>query len=106
AVEPDARPFGLGNSLHTLVGARDDGDYYRAYGVELTGRRLAGSMLRVDWRLYAERQSPVSANTDFSLLGLIDDDVRFRDDFAADGADLFGGRLSLRLARGLDPTGF
>lgn len=106
AVEPDARPFGLGNSLHALIGARDDGDYYRAYGVELTGRRLAGRTLRVDWRLYAEHQSPASAHTDFSLLGLIDDDVRFRDDFAADEADLFGGRLSLRLARGLDPTGF
>ena len=70
-----------------------------------TGRR-GGSTLRVDWRLYAERQSPASAHTDFSLLGLIDDDVRFRDDFIADEADLFGGHLSLRLARGLDPTGF
>lgn len=106
AVEPDARPFGLGNSFDALVFGRDDGDYYRAWGGELTGSRAAAGALRVDWRLFAERQSPAASNTSFSLRGLVDESVAFREAFAADEADLVGGRLALRLARGLDPTGF
>lgn len=106
AVDPAASPFSIGNSLDALLLGRDDGDYYRAWGVELTGRRVAPGPLDFDWRIFAEHQSPAPVGTDFSVRGALDDDVRFRDGFPADPADLAGGRITLRVARGLDPAGF
>lgn len=106
AVDPSTRPLSIGNSIDALLLGRDEGDYMRTLGIELTGRHAASGALDYEWRLYAERQSAAPAETDFSLLGLVDEDVVFRGDFPVVEADQLGGRLTLRLSRGLDPAGF
>lgn len=106
AVDERARPFSIGNSLDALVLGRDNGDYYRALGIELIGRGPIAGSLDYDWRLFVERQSAARAETDFSLRGLVDDDLRFRADLPVQDAELAGGEARLRLTRGLDPEGF
>lgn len=106
AVDPRVRPFSIGNSLDALVRGRDDGDYFRSYGIELLGRSAETGAVRYDWRLYVEHQSPAPAQTDFNLRRLFDDGFRFRDDLPVDDADLVGARLALGVDRGLDPAGF
>src|SRR5690606_18261062 len=48
AVDPAVLPFSLTNSLGALLWGRDDGDYYRALGVELAGGPAPGGMARLD----------------------------------------------------------
>jgi hypothetical protein len=105
AVDPAMRPFGLSNSLGALLWGRDEGDYLRVLGVELTGGPAAGAATRLDWRVYAERQSPVEQRTWTSLRRLWSKSDPFRPNIPADTADLLGATLDLRLARGLDPVG-
>lgn len=106
AADDASRPFTLGNSLSALLYGRDDGDYYRAYGLELSGTRPGAPALAGSWRLYAERQRPAEAMTDFSLRRLFDGNATFRPNLRADGADQVGLSLALRAHRGLDPVGF
>ncbi|HEX6941248.1 MAG TPA: hypothetical protein VF158_17765 [Longimicrobiales bacterium] len=106
AVDADVRPFSIGNSLDALIRGDDDGDYFRSFGVELQGRRAAAGAVHYDWRLFVEHQSAAPAETGFSLRRFVDDDFRFRGDLPVDEADLVGGRLAVRVSRGLDPTGF
>ncbi|MFW6078036.1 MAG: hypothetical protein ACODAE_00335, partial [Gemmatimonadota bacterium] len=97
--------LGLGNSFFAAAFGLDDGDYYRALGVELAP---ASSSLpaSVDGRLFAERQAAVSANTDASLRRVFDEAHRFRPNFAAAPADQLGFELRLRHDRGLAPHGW
>ncbi|HWV58652.1 MAG TPA: BamA/TamA family outer membrane protein [Longimicrobiales bacterium] len=100
---PATRALGTGNSLMALVFGRDDGEYFRARGVEIT--RTAGSRLaaRVDWRAYYERQSPVAKETDFSFRRWGNDGFAFRDNIAAERADQAGIAMTLRGQHGLNP---
>src|SRR5690606_25439891 len=66
AVGPAPASTGLGSSLSALLFGRDDGDYYRAWGAELT-RSPAGGRDGLGWRLYGEIQRAAEKNTDFSL---------------------------------------
>lgn len=105
ALEPAVRPFGLANSLQALLWGRDDGDYFRALGVDLRGGPAPGPALRLDWRVFAERHTPVENRTWTSLRRLWSREDPFRPNLQADTAELLGATLDLRLARGLDPVG-
>lgn len=102
----DVRALGVGNSLAALLFGVDDGEYYRALGLELSGEpRPSFASTTVSWRLFAERQSDARVETDFSARHLIDDAHHFRPNLAANDADLVGAVLRLDTDRGLDPLG-
>ncbi|MGH7477081.1 MAG: hypothetical protein ACRELD_12380 [Longimicrobiales bacterium] len=98
--------LGLGNSLSALLFGNDEGDYYRATGVELVGlpRPMLGE--RFQWRLFAEHHTPVRAHTDFSLRHALDSSRGFRPNLLAVRADQVGIAARLRVDRGLDATGW
>ncbi|HEY3279129.1 MAG TPA: BamA/TamA family outer membrane protein [Gemmatimonadales bacterium] len=103
AVDPAARSLGFGNSLAALLLGRDDGDYYRATGVELTGAPSVTTTQRFGWRVYAERQRRAAKRTDFSLAHTIDGDDVFRPNIIADSADQLGAAIVFHAQRGFDP---
>ena len=96
-------PFSLGSSLGALLLGRDEHEYFRGEGVEVILRPGDARAQWYDVRLFAERQSAVAKNTDFSVAQVIDDDRVFRDNFTADAADQLGATVRLRTSRGLDP---
>lgn len=95
AADPAARPLAIGNSLNALLFGRDDGDYFRALGVELTGAPPRSERPWVEWRLFAERQRPVDAEADFSVRDWVDASS-FRPNIRADRADQVGASAILR----------
>ena len=103
AVDPTARSLGIGNSLNALILGRDDGDYFRGTGAELTSAPPVTLPQRFTLRLYAEQQRPVVKETEASLPHLFNKDHLFRDNIAADSADQIGGALTFRTQRGIDP---
>jgi hypothetical protein len=90
-------PLGLGNSLNALLFGRDEGFYYRAAGVELSG--VNGP---AEWRLFAERQRTARVETQLSLAHAING-LRFRENVIATRADLAGASVRLPFSLGLDP---
>lgn len=104
AVGPASAPFGIGSSLSALLFGRDDGDYYRSWGVEL-GREPAGSLDGLTWRLFGELQRPAEKKTDFSLAGSLGD-RSFRPNIEAEEAEQVGLEVRIRGSRGSDPTGW
>lgn len=99
AANPDTRPFGPVNSAAGLLLQRDDGEYFRTTGVELTGTNTTTGWL--GWRLYAERQREAATETDFSLPHLFDGTSSFRPNITADRADQVGGAITLRGTRAI-----
>ena len=95
AANPAERPLSLGNSLGALLWGRDNGDYFRATGVELRGAPPRAERAWMEWRLFAEHQGPVATETSVSLRG-IGGDWAFRPNIAADRADQAGLALVLR----------
>jgi hypothetical protein len=95
AANPAERPLGLGNSLGALLWGRDNGDYFRATGVELRGAPPRSERAWLEWRLFGEHQGPVGVATDFSLRG-IGSDFAFRPNLVADRADQAGLAVTLR----------
>jgi hypothetical protein len=102
-VAPETKPFGIGNSLIALLVGRDDGDYFRALGAELTAEPTPSRAPWFAWRLYVERQRAVAKETDVSLRRLLWPSHRFRGNVTADPADEVGAALTLRGQRGADP---
>ena len=96
AVDPNARSLGIGNSLTSLLFGRDDGDYFRATGIELTGAPGPTGGSWYAWRVFAERQDSVKKETDASLPHLFDAGRGFRPTIVAARADQLGGSLTLR----------
>ena len=94
AANPDTKPFGLINSVWGVLAQRDDGDYFRTLGVELTGQNSETGWW--SWRVFAERQKAASVETDFSLPHVFNSDRRFRSNIMADRADEYGASLTLR----------
>jgi len=103
AVDPTARSLSIGNSLGALLLGRDDGDYFRATGAELTIAPAVTLPQRVAVRLYAERQRRALKRTDFSFPHALHDDHVFRPNILADSADQLGASLTLRTQQGIDP---
>jgi hypothetical protein len=104
AVDPTARSLGIGNSLNALVLGRDDGDYFRATGLDMTVRPAVTLTQNFAVRLYAERQRVAIKRTDFSIPNLINDINVFRPNITADSADQVGAVLTFRAQRGIDPA--
>ena len=101
---PSTNPLGFMNSANALLFARDDGAYYRTAGAELTLDPATTVPQSYSWRLYAEHQSGVSKQTDVSLPHLVSNGQVFGPNIAARTADEVGAALTLRGARGSDPT--
>ena len=94
AVNPDTKPFGVVNSVWGVLAQRDDGDYFRSLGVELTGENSETGWW--SWRVFAERQKLATVETSFSLPHVFNGDRRFRPNVVADTANQFGASLTLR----------
>jgi hypothetical protein len=103
AVDPAARSLGIGNSLNALLLGRDDGDYFRGTGAELTIAPPVTLPQRFAVRVYAEQQRARQKVTDFSIPNLFNNDHLFRDNIIADSADQLGAALTFRTQRGIDP---
>jgi len=99
AADPGTRPLGVGNSLASLLLGRDDGEYFRASGVELRAAPAATLAQNVELRLYGERQRAVSKETDFSLPHAFDRDHRFRPNITARAAEQLGVAMTVRGSR-------
>lgn len=99
AANPDTRPLGPLNSFFSLVAQRDDGEYYRTLGVELTAQNTNAGWISA--RVYFQRERPAEVETNASLPRLFNDNNVFRPNIAADSADQFGGSLTLRGTRAL-----
>jgi Omp85 superfamily domain len=106
AANPDTRPFGFGNSLNALLIGRDDGEYFRAWGIEFEAAPPRSSAQWYKLRLYGEHQKVAFASTDFSLRHALNSDHVFGPTIHAARADQFGAALSLATWHGLDPVGF
>ena len=104
AVDPTAHSLGIGNSLGSLLLGRDDGDYFRAGGVELTIVPPVTLPQGFAVRLYAERQRVALKRTNFSLPHALHGDHVFRSNITADSADQLGASVTLRAQRGIDPA--
>jgi hemolysin secretion/activation protein ShlB/FhaC/HecB len=93
-VNPDTKPFGVVNSVWGVLAQRDDGDYFRSLGVELTAENSETGWW--SWRVFAEHQKAATVETSFSLPHVFDGARHFRPNVAADTADQFGASLTLR----------
>ena len=98
-------PLGVGASVDALLFGRDDGFYYRSWGAELTRASQRGSSSQLGQRIFVERQSGASVNTQFSLANAIND-THFLDNIAADKATIVGYEASFRGSYGDDPSGW
>jgi hypothetical protein len=97
-----ADPFSFGSSLSALLFGRDEGYYYRALGVELSGARndsTAGT-----WRLFAEHDSDAKKKTDFSLAKTFGGGG-FAENIDATRGNIVGIALERHGSHGLDPHG-
>ena len=103
AADPATRTLGLGNSLGSLLLGRDDGEYFRAAGVELTVVPAVTEAQRFSLRVFAEQQRGARKRTDFSVPHAFNRDHVFRPNIAADSADQLGAALTFRTQRGVDP---
>lgn len=102
AVGPGQGMMGLGSSLTALLFGRDDADYYRAWGVEVS-REPARSEDGLSWRAFAELQRSAEKHTDFSFANALGE-AEFRPNIEADRAEQVGVRVALAGSRGADPT--
>src|SRR5947199_34973 len=103
AAASSSRCLAIGNSLGALILGRDDGDYFRATGAEVTVVPAVTLARRFSIRLYAERQRRAFKRTDFSLPHAFDQQDLFRPNVMADSADQLGAVLAFRAQRGMDP---
>lgn len=106
AFDPFVRPFTPGSSLSALLFGSDDADYYRTLGIELRAQPGGSVSNWYSARIFAQRESAARKETDFSLRHLVDSGHEFRENLPAEKLNAYGGELSLRFARGLDPEGF
>ena len=104
ATDPRGRYLGFGNSVHAFLFGRDDGEYYRATGMDFTWRPPEGARESFEFRAYAERQaSVVSSEINFALVHAFDGVWAFRPNVDADEAEEVGAELRLSPWWGGDP---
>jgi hypothetical protein len=102
AANPSTRPFGPVNSAMALFAGRDDGEYYRARGIELTAEDTDAA--RWSFRAWHQREREALVETDASLPGVFDGDPVFRSNIVAERATQSGASLTLRTARPVSRT--
>ncbi|MEO7363587.1 MAG: hypothetical protein ABI120_24865 [Gemmatimonadaceae bacterium] len=97
----------LGPSLPALLYTRDEGFYYRNYGVEF-GERREQRRGALEWRLFVERQYSAGdsdvVNT-FSIGGLFGD-RKFRPNIQSERSSFTGLAATWQQAYGSNPMGF
>jgi len=101
AADTTTRPFGLVNSVNALFFGKDDGEYFRALGIELHGQPAVTQTQTYGWRLYVERQRPLDRETNFSLRNALNKEHLFRPNIVADSADELGATFVVRGTRPL-----
>jgi hypothetical protein len=96
------RPLSFSSSFSALMFGRDEGFYYRASGIELSGGRDAsfGGGTRVEWRLFGERQRNAAVKTNFTLNG-----ADMPANLTARRGNFGGFGAHVSNAYGLDPRG-
>lgn len=99
--EPESRALSLGGSLNALLFGRDEADYFRASGAEITSEPAREGRWSYSWRLFGEHQHPVSRTTQFTLARAWDDEP-FRGVRPAERADQAGASLGLSRTFGGD----
>jgi len=102
--DPKGRYLDFGNSVHAFLFGRDDGEYFRATGVELTWRAPVGARESKEFRVYAERHESVESQAAFSLFHSFDT-WDFRPNLAADAVEEVGAELRLSPWWGGDALG-
>ncbi|HVT39781.1 MAG TPA: hypothetical protein VHE78_12090, partial [Gemmatimonadaceae bacterium] len=96
-------PLGFGASLASLLYARDEGAYDRAWGAELAGTHPHLGTL--SWRLFAEQQWSADVHSRWTVFGG-GNDSRFLSNPHAQQARELGLALRVHSSAGLDPEGF
>jgi hemolysin activation/secretion protein len=91
---PDTRPFGPINSAFSFLAQRDDGEYYRTLGAELTAQNTNSGW--VSARVYFQQERLAEVETNASLPHFFDNSNTFRPNIVADSATQLGGSLTLR----------
>lgn len=94
AANAETRPFALINSLSAVLAQRDDGEYFRTLGGEVSATDAGSGWW--SWRVFGERQRLAMVETQASLPHIFDDSSRFRPNIAADRADEAGASLTVR----------
>jgi hemolysin secretion/activation protein ShlB/FhaC/HecB len=97
-------PLGFGNSASALLLGRDEGFYYRTWGVELTRAPSEGARGMIS-RLFLEHHSDAELETSFSLARALNG-RRFGDNIDATRGTVGGLAFRHIGSRGLDPHGF
>ncbi len=95
----------FGNSVDAFLFGRDNGEYYRATGADLTWRPPSGSRDSFEFRAYAERQEGLETEAGFALFHAFDGGWDFRPNVAGADLDEVGGELRLSPWWGGDPLG-
>jgi hypothetical protein len=103
-------PLSFGASVVNALYARDEGFYYRTYGLELAREGDALGFLRsaaLRWRLFAERQRSAGSDPNVEAsLGHLVGRVDVIDNIDATELTALGGALDLGRGFGADPNGF
>src|SRR5262249_58508770 len=96
-------PLSFGSSFSALMFGRDEGFYYRATGLELTGTRAAsfGGGTRIEWRAFTEQERSAEVNTTFAVNG-----GHFPANLIARRGTYGGFGARVTNTHGLDPQGF
>ena len=95
ATDANAGHLAFGNSVTALFTGRDEGEYYKATGVDLTWRPPVGNRESFVFRAYAERHAAAETETDFAVFQAFDDSWRFRPNLEADETEEAGAELTL-----------
>lgn len=90
----DPRHLGFGNSATAFFGGRDEGEYFRATGVDLTWMPPRGEREWFRARAYHERHAAAESRAAFALFQAFDDEWRFRTNLMADEADETGAEFA------------
>jgi hypothetical protein len=102
AMNPDTKPFGLVNSVFGVLAQRDDGEYFRSLGAELTGQNSETGWW--SFRVYYEQQRREAVETSFSLPHVFSGERHFRPNTPAERANQAGASLTLRGSQPLSRT--
>lgn len=96
-------PFSAGASVVAAAFGRDDGYYYRTYGVEITGAYQGSTNGPAHaWRVFGEHQGDAAVETQRSIANVVNG-LRFRPNIDATTADFAGIAWAGNLSAGSDP---